>query len=69
MTRSECEIRLADAFEKLIEIYHEYNLDGKYLDVTYVDGYINIHNAHWHSGADADRVLAVSKDLETGEYT
>lgn len=73
MNRAECEEKIIKEFERIVEIYKMYNLDGKYLDMTYVAEddavYINAHNEYWHGGADANRVLVASKNLTTGEYS
>lgn len=71
MTRSECEEKIIEEFEKIVEIYHQYHPLGNYLDVTYINTYsacfINAYNAHWPGGEDAERAINASKYLETGE--
>ena len=52
MERNECERLLEKKFRELIDIYHQYNPDGKYLSATYMDddgdGTVKINNCHWH---------------------
>jgi hypothetical protein len=46
MTRSECEAKIKDLFNQIVDVYKEYNPDGEYLDVCIVQGdYCHANNA------------------------
>ena len=63
MDRNKCERLLEQKARELIDIYHQYNPDGNYLSITYIndggDGTVNIYNRYWK----ADDEL----DMENGE--
>ena len=51
MTRSECEERIKDLFDQIVDIYKEYNPNGKYLTASMVSGNsLSINNAYWEKG-------------------
>ena len=51
MTRQECEAAILGKMQEIVDIYHQYNPNGKYLNLTYLDdendGYIMCNNRHW----------------------
>lgn len=52
MERNECERLMEQKFRELIDIYHQYNPNGKYLSATFMDddgdGWVRINNRNWH---------------------
>ena len=51
MTRQECEAAILGKMQEIVDIYHGYHPDGKYLSLTYLDdngdGYIQFNNRCW----------------------
>ena len=51
MTRQECETMILEKMQEIVDLYHQYNPNGKYLNLTYLDdendGYIMCNNRHW----------------------
>ena len=51
MTRQECETMILEKMQEIVDIYHQYNPDGRYLNLTYMDeendGYIMFNNRCW----------------------
>lgn len=54
MTRKECEQAMEQKLREVIAIYKQYNPDGKYLSMTYLDddgdGYVQCNNRCWDKG-------------------
>lgn len=46
MNRIEAEKAVADKLIELIKVYHEYNPDGTYLTMAFIDGSIQCWNDH-----------------------
>lgn len=59
MTRTECEKQIEKKFREIIDIYHQYNPDGKYLALAYVDddgdGHISVNNRCWDACDETGR--------------
>lgn len=58
MTRSECEVLMLQKIKEIVDIYHKYNPQGKYLSVGYVvneEGGRGVHfnNNYWEKDAGA----------------
>lgn len=48
MTRNECERKLVKQLQEVWKTYHEYNPEGKYLSISFMDGdWVNCNNAHF----------------------
>lgn len=51
MTRHECETIILEKMQEIVDVYHQYNPDGRYLALTYMDedndGYIMCNNRCW----------------------
>ena len=62
MNRKECEAAILEKMQEIVAIYHQYNPEGSYLSLTYMDdegdGYIMFNNRCWQFDED---------DLEDGE--
>lgn len=56
MNRQECEEKIAEKLREIVDIYHQYNPDGKYLAMAYLlsDEYesISANNRYWQDGED-----------------
>lgn len=69
MTREECEKAILAKIEEIAEIYHQYNPDGKYLDMCMNgdDGtHMSVNNAYF--GEDRTAPLSAWKNSETDYY-
>ena len=61
MTRAECEEKIKDLFNQIIDTYREYNPDGKYLIICMTKGHrCQTNNAYFHGGADKDTPIETS---------
>lgn len=52
MTRKEYEEAIYVRMKDIVEIYLQYNPNGKYLSMSYLEGCFQCNNEHWHGGAD-----------------
>lgn len=54
MTRKECEQAMEQKLREVVAIYKQYNPDGNYLSMTYLDdrddGYVQCNNRCWDKG-------------------
>ena len=50
MQRKDVELALLQKLEEIVEMYHQYNPGGDYLQLSYVDGNFHVNNAYY----DAD---------------
>lgn len=64
MDRKECEKRIAEKAREIEQIVKEYNPECKYVGVSIVNGFIDIHNEYF--GNDAERPIHAWVD-EGGE--
>lgn len=71
MNRHDTEEKILDLLEEIMNVYHGYNPDGKYLTMTFGvhEGkpYVNVSNAYWHGGDDEDHVITASRDFNKEE--
>ena len=66
MTKEQCEAIISGMMKQIIDIYHDYNPDGKYLNLAYVGGdYWCFNNAYF--GEDAERPINISSYIEEGQ--
>lgn len=67
VNRHETEEKLLDLLEEIIDVYHEYNPDGKYLSMFFSvvngDPYVSVSNAYWHGGEDENAVITASRSF------
>lgn len=67
MNRHETEEKILDLLEEIMNVYHGYNPDGKYLNMTFgvFEGkpYVNVNNAYWHGGDDENAVITASRNF------
>jgi len=67
MNRHNTEEKILDLLEEIMNVYREYNPDGKYLTMTFSvsEGkpYVSVNNAYWHGGDDEDHVITASRDF------
>ena len=61
MTRQECEDKILEKLEEIVEIYHEYNPNGEYLAMFYHLHGVNVNNEYWDGGNDEDHVVNARK--------
>ena len=76
MTRHECERQIAEKLVEIIDIYHQYNPDGKYLAMFYSgdeEQHISFNNRYWNikdnidsPGEDVHMPLNYSRVIEEG---
>ena len=59
MTREECEKQMLQCFEKAIEIYHQYNPEGRIFSASYTDGRICLFN-DWYLDGNTDQAHPIS---------
>lgn len=68
VNRHETEEMLLDLLEEIMNVYREYNPDGKYLSMSFsmVDGnpYVSVNNAYWPGGEDENAVITASRFCE-----
>lgn len=62
MNRKETEQAMMEKLTEIVDIYHQYNPNGTYLAVSYVDGYLSIWNAHY--GSDSAKPINVFRASE-----
>lgn len=67
MNRHDTEEKILDLLEEIMNVYREYNPDGKYLTMNYgvFNGkmYVNVSNAYWHGGDDENAVITASRNF------
>lgn len=52
MGRIECEKAIIQKMREIMDIYHEYNPDGKRLSMTIVNDHFSVNNIYWEEDAD-----------------
>lgn len=70
LSREEAEKQIAKKLEEIINIYHEYNSEGKYLSLAYIGGEEEVYffnNEHYEGGKDADKPLTIFRSIENTE--
>jgi hypothetical protein len=66
MTRSECEERIKVLFNKIIDIYREYNPDGEYFTASMTHGrYLSMNNACYGKGDNFDEGADYNIPIDT----
>lgn len=56
MTRAECEDKIKDLFNQILDVYKEYNPAGKYLSASLTENsYCFINNCFWEEGDGYER--------------
>jgi hypothetical protein len=55
MTRAECEDKIKDLFNQIVDVYKEYNPNGQYLSVSLTDGCCFLNNACYGKGENYDQ--------------
>lgn len=48
MTRHEVEKEISKKFFEILKLYKEYELEGEYLNLSFVDGNISCNNGYWN---------------------
>lgn len=70
-TRNECEMEIKNLLKQIVDVYHEYNPNGKYLSLTYINDtneqYISFNNRSWVDGEDKDKPISCSDWLGKDE--
>lgn len=66
MNRHDTEEKILDLLEEIMNVYREYNPEGKYLTMTFSVGegnqpYVSVNNAYWHGGDDENAVITASR--------
>lgn len=58
MNRTECETLIAEKLHEIVDIYHQYNPDGRYLTLSYSDQtdglFYSAMNLYWEEVRDED---------------
>ena len=67
MNKEECEKLIAEKLHEIVDIYHQYNPDGKYLTLCYSDQeggiYFSASNCYWEEKCNDDGEV----EIEAGE--
>lgn len=63
MNHAECIKAIKEKLDEIIDIYHRYNPEGKYLVLAYSDGWILFNNRYW----EEDKNRAINFTEEEGE--
>lgn len=63
MNHAECIKAIKEKLDEIVGIYHQYNPDGKYLSLTYSDGWQMVNNRYW----EEDKNRAIRFAEEEGE--
>ena len=56
MNHAECIKSIKEKLDEIVGIYHQYNQDGKYLSLTYSDGWLMFSNRYY--GDDKNRGIS-----------
>lgn len=65
MTREQCEKKIIDLMIQVDNVYHEYNPEGAYLNLSIVDDNLMANNRYYSD--DADHPLDMYYDIEPRE--
>lgn len=76
LTRSECEKLIISKLKEIVELYHQYNPNGTYLNAYYLEDENHISysafNRHYANGEDCDKpidcTIFVEKEREEIPY-
>ena len=52
MTRKQCEKKIRDLMIQIDKVYHEYNPEGTYLNLSIVDDTLMANNSYYSDDAD-----------------
>lgn len=63
MEQKDCVREIREKLEEIVGIYHRYNPEGKYLALSYSDGWILFNNRYW----EEDKNRAINFTEEEGE--
>lgn len=67
VNRHDAEEKMLDLLEEIMNVYLEYNPDGKYLTMTFsvYNGKpcVSVSNAFWHGGEDEEAVIMASRNF------
>lgn len=68
MTRCECEVQIGELLKKAVELYHQYNPEGRFLFMGYdtngEKGNITVYNRFWVGGPDEGHAICIDIPLE-----
>lgn len=62
--RKQIETELINKALELYRMYKEYNPNGDYLSISFLNGYVNMFNEHWEN--DKDRIIDCFYDDSKG---
>ena len=66
MNRQECETAITEKLREIVEIYHGYHPEGRYLSLMYMDNengeYLQFNNRYWSADGPAGEN---GEDVET----
>ena len=71
MTREECEKGLIERLKDMVDFYHQYAPEGKYLTFCYLEGKNKFYhggNEYWENGEDEKHpiCLFIDEEFENG---
>lgn len=77
MNRQQCEAAILEKMKEIVEIYHRYHPEGKYLSLTYIEvdegEYIQFNNRSWQfedepeeNGEDVEIPINMEVNIDDG---